>query len=272
VTATAKTALALLGLALLLACAPTAGSDPATATAAPVVDAPPVLPIQIVARYPHDPRAFTEGLLFHDGHLYESTGQEGESEVRRVSLATGRPDIRVPINRRQFGEGLALWRDQLISLTWTDGVAWRWQLPGITPVGQSRYDGQGWGLAANDRHLIQSNGSAWLAFRDPDSFAVERLLRVHAAGRPVDQLNELEVIDGRIWANIWMTDRIAIIDPADGRVTAYVDLSPLVHEVAADDYDAVANGIAYDAASGRLFVTGKLWPTLFEIRVPALRP
>lgn len=264
------------GLAFALAaCSPNA-TGPVSTDAAPhatstAATPPPLVPVDIIARTPHDSSAFTQGLLVDNGVMYESTGRETRSEVRRVDIATGRPLARTAIDPAQFGEGLARWGDHLISLTWTDGVAHRWQLPGLTAIpGDFRYTGEGWGLTASDTQLIQSDGSATLSFRNPQTFAVERTIAVHAGDRPVARLNELEYIDGRIWANIWMTPFIAVIDPADGRVTHLLDLRPLVAEVDGNDGDAVLNGIAYDRATSRLYLTGKLWPTLFEIRRPAL--
>lgn len=266
-------AAAFLALAML-ACTPVAGDQGSPAVASPLTDIasaePRLVRAEIIARFPHDPDAFTQGLLVDDGVMYESTGREGHSDVRRVEISSGRVLARQAIDSRQFGEGLARWRDRLISLTWTDGIAWQWQLPEISPRGSFRYEGEGWGLTASDRQLIQSDGSATLTFRNPETFAAERTITVHAGTRRFARLNELEYINGRIWANIWMTPYIAVIDPADGRVTHMVDARDLVAEVRVNDGDAVLNGIAYDQAKNRLYVTGKLWPTLYEIRMPTI--
>ena len=229
----------------------------------------PVYTLDIVARYPHDARAFTQGLLWHDGHLYESTGKEGRSEVRRVSLADGRVLARRAIPADQFGEGLALWRSHLISLTWHGGVAYRWDLASLRPRGTLRYTGEGWGLASGPDGLLLSDGTDTIRTLDPESFAERRRIRVTVAGRPLDQLNELEMVDGELFANVWRTDFIVAIDPASGAVTKIIDAGALSREVGARDTDAVLNGIAWDAKARRLFVTGKLWPTLFEVK---LRP
>ena len=261
---------------VVVACSPAAQPRDVPAATAPlatprVADAQPsLLPVEVIARYPHDPQAFTQGLLVDDDVMYESTGREGLSDIRRVEISTGRVLARRSIDTRQFGEGMARWRDRLISLTWTEGIAWQWQLPEMTPLGSFHYEGEGWGLTATDTQLIQSDGSAVLSFRNPETFAVERTITVHAGPRHFDRLNELEYVDGRIWANIWMTPFIAVIDPADGRVTHMLDARSLVQEMDAEDGDAVLNGIAYDRVTRRLYVTGKLWPTLFEIRKPDL--
>ncbi|TPG13699.1 glutaminyl-peptide cyclotransferase [Sphingomonas oligophenolica] len=235
---------------------------PAT-TPAPV----PLLTARVVHRYPHDPAAFTEGLIWHDGALYESVGLEGRSEVRRVRLADGMVERRATIPASQFGEGLAAWGDQLVSLTWHDGVAHRWSAATLTPVGTARYTGEGWGLTADATSLIRSDGSATLTFHDPATLAVRRRVNVTVGGRALTEVNELEWVDGAILANVWHQPFLIRVDPADGHVTAVIDLRPIVAEVKARDPEAVANGIAWDAKGRRLFVTGKLWPMLFEIAI-----
>lgn len=247
----------LLALALLAA-APQAQPQ----AQAPAV---PVLTARIIHRYPHDPQAFTEGLLWRDGALYESIGLEGKSEVRRVSLTDGRVTLRATIPPAQFGEGLASWGRQLISLTWHGGVAHRWDARTLRRVGGGRFVGEGWGLASDGRDLVHSDGSATLRFLDPATLAVRRQVTVTLNGKPVTQVNELEVVDGQVLANVWHTPYLLRIDPADGRVTALIDLRPVVARVKVSDPEAVANGIAWDAAAKRLFVTGKWWPDLFEI-------
>lgn len=250
-----------------------ASPPPGPATTAASTTAPPrpavaVLVPRIVARFPHDPGAFTEGLVWRDGALYESVGLAGQSDVRRVDLASGRILSRVAIPAAQFGEGLAVWGDGLISLTWHDGIAWRWSTRPLTRRGSMRYEGEGWGLTTLGRDLVRSDGSATLTFHDPATMAVRRRVTVSINGRAITQVNELEAVDGAILANVWHTPYLLRIDPADGRVTGVVDLRAIVAEVGATDPEAVANGIAWDAAKGRLFVTGKRWPTLFEIALP----
>lgn len=249
--------------------APEPAPPVATAAAPPrVASRIPLLVPTIVARYPHDPAAFTEGLVWLNGRLAESVGREGQSEVRLVDLASGRVTKRSAIPPALFGEGLAAWRDTLVSLTWHGGTGYRWNARTLRRVGTFSYDGEGWGLTSDGTALIRSDGTATLTVHDPATFAVRRRIAVTLNGRPVDQLNELEWVDGAILANVWHTPYLLRIDPADGHVTAAVDLSAIVAAVPASDREAVANGIAWDAKKRRLFVTGKLWPTLFEIRLP----
>lgn len=263
-------ALAAAGAAAITLRTPDAPAAPQAvpASAAPTAqpDArPPLLTPTIVARTPHDAKAFTEGLVWHDGALYESVGLEGRSDVRRVELATGKVQQRVVIPPAQFGEGLAAYKDRLVSLTWHDGVAHLWSARTLKSLGTARYNGEGWGLTSDGRSLIRSDGSATLTFHDPATLAVQRRLDVTLNGRAITQLNELEWVDGQILANVWHAPFLVRIDPADGHVNAIVDLRAIVAEVGATDPEAVANGIAWDAGKRRLFVTGKLWPTMFEI-------
>ncbi len=246
---------------------------PASATAAsPEPTRVPVFSATIVARYPHDRTAFTEGLLWHDGALYESTGQERQSDVRRVALKDGKILARARIDPAQFGEGLALWKDQLVSLTWHDGIAHRWDVRTLKQKGENRYTGEGWGLTSDGVSLLQSDGSADIIFRDPLTLKERRRIAVTIDGRPLRDINELEYVHGALLANVWHTGFLVRIDPATGKVTAVIDLRPLVAEIAAKDPEAVLNGIAWDAKADRLFVTGKYWPTLFEIRIAAAAP
>jgi len=246
-----------------------APAQPSPAPAAPAASEPPLLAARIVARFPHDAQAFTEGLVWHDNALYESVGLEGRSDVRRVDLATGKVTARAGIPPAQFGEGLAAYKDRLVSLTWHDGVAHLWSARTLKSLGTARYNGEGWGLTSDGRALIRSDGSATLTFHDPATLAEQRRVTVTLRGRAVTQINELEWIDGQLLANVWHTPFLLRIDPASGAVNAIVDLRPLVAEVAATNPEAVANGIAWDPAKRRLFVTGKLWPTLFEIALPS---
>ena len=260
---------ALLALPVLLALgSPAATESPLQAVVnAPPAPAVPVLTATVVARYPHDPDAFTQGLIWRGGSLYESVGQVGRSEVRRVRPADGRVLARAPIPPTQFGEGLAAHGDELVSLTWHDGVAHRWDARTLKRRGALRYPGEGWGLAGDGRSLVLSDGTPTLRFLDPKTFAERRRVTVTLRGRPLRDLNELEWFDGAIHANVWHTPYIARIDPATGIVTALIDLSAIVREVGAADPEAVANGIAWDRAGRRMFVTGKRWPTLFEVRL-----
>jgi glutamine cyclotransferase len=220
----------------------------------------------IVAVFPHDPGAFTQGLAIDAGRLYEGTGQYGASSVRRVDLASGRPEEQRALGPSYFGEGIAILDGLLYQLTWKNGVAVVFDLDTFEVVRSMPYSGEGWGLTHDGRELIMSDGSATIRFRDPQTFAVTREIEVRDNGVPVPMLNELEYIDGEIWANIWYDDRIVRIAPADGAVLGYVDLANL-YPRSARSSEAVLNGIAYDAAAKRLFVTGKNWPQLYEIRV-----
>jgi len=229
---------------------------------------PPVSDFRVVQTYPHDPQAFTQGLLFHEGHLYESTGRYSQSTLRKVDLESGEVVQSVPLNSALFGEGLALWEDRLIQLTWKAGTALVYDLHSMILLDTFSYQGQGWGLTADDTSLILSDGSATLRFFDPQTFTEIRRIEVQEQGRPVSQLNELEYVKGEILANVWHSDRIARINPQSGRVQGWIDLKGLLPEhLQPQDSEGVLNGIAWDAENQRLFVTGKLWPKLFAIEL-----
>ena len=230
----------------------------------------PVSPAQIVKAYPHDPHAFTEGLFFRNGRLYESTGLEGQSNIRVVDLASGHVLQSAALPPGLFGEGIVAWKDQLISVTWRTGVGFRWSLGDLRPRSVFHYTGEGWGLTQDGHDLILSDGTPTLRFLDPDSLKVVRTLKVTADGQPVERLNELEYVRGEILANVWMTNRIARIDSKTGAVKAWIDVTNLAARAGTTDPDAVPNGIAYDQVQGRLFLTGKNWPWLFEVRIPGL--
>jgi glutamine cyclotransferase len=229
----------------------------------------PVAEVEVVKSYPHDPRAFTEGLLYRGGALYESTGVERRSTIREVDIATGRVLRATTIPPALFGEGIVDWKDQLLSITWRGGIGFRWSLRDFHYIGQFHYEGEGWGMTQDGHQIILSDGTSVLRFMDPNTFKVDRRLYVTADGKPVMRLNELEFVHGEILANIWLTSRIGRIDPRSGLVKGWIDLRSLVSQIGSPYPDAVPNGIAYDRAGSRLFVTGKDWPTLFQIR---LRP
>jgi glutamine cyclotransferase len=257
-------------LLLLGLCVAPLPAQPVPAPQSSVAEPPvPVFVARVVARYPHDPQAFTQGLVWKDGQFFESTGLEGRSEVRRVTLH-GQVMRRATLPPDQFGEGLASWGAQLISLTWHDGIAHRWDARTLKRIGGGRFEGEGWGLASDGQTLVHSDGTATLRFLDPATLAVRRQITVMLRGRPVYQLNELEMVDGQVLANVWHTPYLLRIDPASGRVASVIDLRPVVAEVRTADPEAVANGIAWDSEKRRLFVTGKLWPTLFEIALDPL--
>jgi len=226
----------------------------------------PVYDAVVVNSYPHDPEAFTQGLLWRDGVLYESTGLNGHSSIRKVQLESGRVLQKQDIPQQYFGEGMTAWKDELYSITWQSQVGFVWDLRSFKLKRQFSYPGEGWGLTHDEHHLILSDGTPTLRFFDPASMKEVRRVQVTALGRPVEQLNELEWVEGQIYANIWHSNVIVRIDPASGQVQSLIDLTGLLKPELAGQAD-VLNGIAYDPAKKRLFVTGKLWPRLFEIRL-----
>lgn len=225
----------------------------------------------LVKAFPHDPRAFTEGLLIHDGLLYESTGMPGASDIRIERLEDGRVLRRVVVPPPYFGEGIVRWKDRLISLTWQHKTGFIWSLPRLKKTGSFHYPGEGWALTTDGTHIIMSDGTPQLRLLDPETLAETGRITVRDAdGEPVPMLNELEYVDGEILANVWMTNRIARIDPTSGRIIDWIDLTPLADQMTAEGVDpinGVLNGIAWDAKAKRLFVTGKYWTKLFEIRL-----
>lgn len=229
----------------------------------------PIEPAKVIATFPHDTGAFTEGLLWHDGALYEATGESGRSSIRKVDLRTGKVLQKVVIPAPTFGEGIVVWKDQILSLTWKQHVGWRWDLKTFRKLGEFHYPGEGWSLTSDGTHILMSDGSDAIRVLDPTTMAELRRITVTADGKPLDNINELEWVDGEILANIWMTNVIARIDPKTGHVTGWIDLSALTAKVDPKDSNAVPNGIAWDARGQRLFVTGKDWPTLFQIALPA---
>ncbi|HWW26320.1 MAG TPA: glutaminyl-peptide cyclotransferase [Caulobacter sp.] len=228
--------------------------------------ATPVYGYQVVRTYPHDPNAFTEGLFLRDGFLYESTGLEGASSIRKVVLETGSVENERSISSQFFGEGIIDWKDRLIQLTWKNQLGFVYGIDDFETKGEFRYAGEGWALTRDDRRIIMSDGTSRLRFLDPETLKETGGVTVTDEGRPVDQLNELEWVKGEIYANIWQTDRIARIDPATGKVKGWIDLTGLLPDADRARAD-VLNGIAYDAKADRLIVTGKLWPRLYEIKV-----
>jgi glutamine cyclotransferase len=222
---------------------------------------------EIVHIYPHDPGAFTQGLVFIDGKLYEGTGQEGRSSLREVELQTGHVLKKVDVPEPYFGEGIALLNNKVYQLTWQHQVGFIYNADNFEQVGKFNYTGEGWGLTTDGHSLILSDGSNRIRFLDPDSFQVTKTIAVVDGNLPVNELNELEYINGEIYANIWHDNRIVTIDPQTGRITGWIDLNGLLPPGDVQDDEAVLNGIAYDQAGNRLFVTGKLWPRLFEIKL-----
>lgn len=226
--------------------------------------------VEIVRAFPHDRNAFTQGLLFRDGRLYESTGMEGRSTIREVRLEDGRVLRQAVVPPPYFGEGLVDWGDKLVSLTWQHGRGFIWDRKTFRKLGEWRYPGEGWALTHNGREIIMSDGTPQLRFLDPNTLKEKRRVTVTVNGQRLSRLNELEWVKGEVFANIWFSDRIARIDPQTGRVKGWIDLTPVARRVPNRGHDDVANGIAWDAKSGRLFVTGKNWPVLYQVRVPGL--
>ncbi len=226
----------------------------------------PVYGYKVVNVYPHDPKAFTEGLIFKDGFLYEGTGLYGRSELRKVELVTGKVLCSYRLPRQYFGEGITIFRNEIIQLTWRERKGFVFEKETCHPIREFSYPSDGWGLTNDDKRLIMSDGSASLYFIDPQTFKHTGSIEVSDNGVPVKKLNELEYIKGKIYANVWPTDRIAIISPETGVVEAWIELSGL-GKTELPSRKAVLNGIAYDSERDRLFVTGKFWPKLFEIEL-----
>ncbi|MCA9573789.1 MAG: glutaminyl-peptide cyclotransferase [Sandaracinaceae bacterium] len=251
---------------------------PATSPGVPpgaAANTPERLRVHVLRRLPHDPLAFTQGLFVHsDGRVFESTGLNGRSSVREVVLETGEVSRKRDVDARYFAEGLALVGDRLLQLTWQDGVAFEYDLETFAPRRELHYTGEGWGLcydAGQDR-LVMSDGSNRLVFRDPATFDARGEVRVTRSGRPQRMLNELECVDGVVYANVWQTDEIVRIDPSDGEVTAVIDARGLLTPEERRTTD-VLNGIAYLPESGHFLITGKEWPAMFEVTFsPASAP
>lgn len=227
---------------------------------------------RVVHTYPHDPHAFTQGLVFVDGHLYESTGRKGQSSLRMIDLETGRVLQDQPVDSKYFAEGLTDWDSTLVQLTWETHLGFVYDRFSFRLLRTFSYSGEGWGLTHDRKSLILSDGTPNLRFLDPSTFKQVRRITVKDRGKSITDINELEFIDGQVWANIWHSDRIARISPRTGKVLGWVDLTGLLPAGDRSDPEAVLNGIAWDSNHRRLFVTGKLWPKLFEIEVVAETP
>lgn len=219
----------------------------------------------VVNTYPHDENAFTEGLVYENGSLYESTGRYGSSTLRRVNLETGEVLQLYTLPSMYFGEGIAIFEDKITQLTWTEHKGFVYDKDSFELLQEFNYSSQGWGITYDGNQLIMSNGSSTLTFLDPETFEKIGQVEVHDTA-PVTNINELEYVNGKIYANIWMEEKIAIINPQTGQVEGWIDLSGIQNH----DVDNVLNGIAYDAEGNRLFVTGKRWPHLFEIQLTPL--
>lgn len=222
---------------------------------------------RVVRIYPHDPEAFTQGLIFRDGYLYESTGLRGRSSLRKIRLETGEIIQHRQIESDYFAEGLTDWNEQLIQLTLSSEIAFVYNLNSFERTGTFKFSGKGWGLTNNGEELIMSDGSSVLRFLDPESFEETRLLKVTDNGNEVSNLNELEMIGDKIFANVLFSDEIIEIDPKNGKVTGRINLEKLVTKVENEATVNNLNGIAYDSLNDRIFITGKLWPNIFEIEI-----
>lgn len=234
----------------------------------------PIWTYEIVNTYPHDTSAYTQGLVWHDGFLYESAGQYGRSSLRKVELETGKVLKRTEVPAEYFAEGLALLKGRLFQLTWQEHKGFVYDLNTFNKTGEFTYEGEGWGLTQDGKSLILSDGSNQLRFLDPQTFRVERAINVfedNDSSRPLREINELEYIRGEIYANVWQTDKIIRIDPKTGKLLGVIDMSGILPGKRADEVDDVLNGIAFDERNQRLFVTGKRWPKLFEIRLKERR-
>lgn len=222
---------------------------------------------KIIHAWPHDSNAYSQGLVFHNNVLYESTGLYGRSTVRTVELVTGKVLQRQDVSIQYFAEGMTLLGSKLYQLTWDDGVGFIYDVATLEPQGTFSYSGEGWGLTTDQHSLILSDGSNIIRFLDPSTFAVSRTIRVTDQGAAVTYLNELEYVRGEIYANVWRTDRVIRIDPSTGNVLGWIDFRGLLSPDERRSPVNVLNGIAYDAKEDRLFVTGKLWPKLFEVQI-----
>ncbi len=222
---------------------------------------------RIVGAYPHDTGAYTQGLFWHDGFLYESTGEYGHSSLRKVVLETGLPVKQVPLDDAYFGEGAALYDGRIYQLTWLEGTAFVYDLDTFEKVREFNYGGEGWGVTTDGTKLYVSDGSPNIAVVNPQTFKTERTIQVRNGGKPVQYVNELEWIGGKIWANVYMTEDIIIFDPETGAVDGVIDFRGIESQLMVTRGTDVMNGIAHDPATGRIFVTGKKWNKLFEVEI-----
>lgn len=243
----------------------TAASQP---MASPMVELPVRLQLSLVAVHPHDARAFTQGLEFREGELFESTGQYGQSTLRRVEIATGKPLQHHSLARQYFGEGITIFNDKIYQLTWQEKTCFLYDCETFQQEKTFPYQGEGWGLTNDGTHLIMSDGSSRIRFLDPETFRPVRTIDVREGDKRVSQLNELEYIRGEIWANMLGSKYIVRINPTDGRVIGWINCTNFVpKEIPPNDPERVLNGIAYDAENKRLYITGKDWPVLYELQL-----
>jgi glutaminyl-peptide cyclotransferase len=244
-------------------CAPALAQTPAPADK--------VYTAQVVRSFPHDPSAFTEGLLYEGGVLYESTGMVGRSFIRKSQLETGKVLLQRDLKPPYFGEGMVLWKGKVVQLTWQHQLGFTYRAGDFAPTGSFKYKGEGWALTKDDRRLIMSDGTDQIRFLNPDTLAETGRIKVTFRGQPVDKINELEWVKGEIFANIWQTDLIVRIDPRTGRVVGRVNLEGLPLAQDRNGREDVLNGIAYDAKADRLLVTGKQWSKIYQIKLTEVR-
>ena len=254
-------------ISLTFACGGTSPAPNTNINANKASTAVPTYTYEIVKTYPHDRKAFTQGLVFTDGRLFEGTGKKGESSLRRVELKSGRIEQIVPLDSALFGEGITILDGKIYQLTWQNRLGLIYDQKTFDSLGTFRYTGEGWGLTHDGKRLILSDGTSTIRFLDTKTFEVVKRLKVRASNGPVDQLNELEFRKGEILANVWHTNRIARISPESGDVLGWIELTSLYPERQRQNREDVLNGVAYDEANDRLFVTGKNWPKIYEIEV-----
>ena len=233
---------------------------------------PPEYTFKVVRQFPHDSTAFTQGLAYRDGYFYEGTGLNGRSSLRQVRMQTGEVVRKVDLAAQFFGEGVTLLGNEVIQLTWQSHIGFAYQFSDLHWLRSFSYPGEGWGITTNGRQIFMSDGSPEIHILDSSTFLERRRLKVRDGSAPVAQLNELEFVEGEIFANVWQTDRIARISSQTGAVVGWIDLTGLLSAAQRTDPDAVLNGIAYDPQAKRLFVTGKLWPAIFEIQLVPKHP
>ncbi len=267
-----KTKLQLVSLVVVFAMALLSRSLPAQSSQKGRAKKPPEYTSKVIHVFPHDPAAYTQGLVYRDGFLYEGTGLNGRSSLRKVELNTGKVLQRADLEPQFFGEGITIFKNQIVQLTWKSETGFIYNMSDFRLLRQFSYSGEGWGITTDGTDLFMSDGTAEIRVLRGNTLREKRRIRVHDGDSAITQLNELEFVHGEIYANVWRTDRIARISPQTGKVVGWIDLTGLLSVVYRKEADAVLNGIAYDPQGNRLFVTGKLWPSIFEIQLVPKNP